>query len=123
MLPLLVEDGLQAPAHGEALRLGETRLRDRDRDAGQPLVGQVGQHPADGGHPVRAQGEHFLQRRACVGVARDAGLVGQFVSRQVQRIPGGGLPQDGAVHPGVGGEDQVAEGLDEGPLSVDPLMQ
>jgi hypothetical protein len=73
VLPLLVEDGLQAPAHGEALRLGEAGLRDRDREAGQPLVGQIGQHAADGGHPVRAQGEHLLQRRARVAVVRDAG--------------------------------------------------
>jgi hypothetical protein len=123
VFPLLVEDGLQAPAHREALRLGVTRLGDRDRDAGQRLVGQADQHLADGGHPVCAQGEHLLQRRARVWVARDAGLVGHLVVGQVERVPRRRLAQDRAVHPGVGGEDQVAKRLDEGPLPVDPLVQ
>ena len=37
--------------------------------------------------------------------------------------PRGRLAQDGAVHPGVGGENQVAQRLDKRPLAVDPPVQ
>ena len=82
-----------------------------------------GQQRADGGHPAFAQGEDLVQGWAGVAVAGGAGVVGHFVVRQVERIPRGRLAEDGTVHPGVGGEDQVAQRLDERPLAVHPLVQ
>ena len=99
------------------------RFHDWLRQAGQLFVGEAGQHLADGGHAVGAQSQYLVQRRPRAGVTRDAGLVRHLVVRQIQRVPGRRHPQDGAFHPGVGGEDEVAQGLDERPLSVDPLMQ
>src|SRR5262249_37527110 len=42
---------------------------------------------------------------------------------QVQRVPGRRVAEDRAADPRVGGEDEVAQGLDEGPLAVDGLVQ
>ena len=123
MLPFLGEDGLQAAAHGKALRRRVAGLGDRFGPAGQLGVGEPGEHPAHGGHAVRAQGEHLVQRRPGVPVPRDAGFTGHLVVGQAQRIPGRRLAQDRAADPGVGGEDEVAQRLDEGPFVVDPLVQ
>jgi len=43
--------------------------------------------------------------------------------RQVEGVPRLGLAEEGATHPRVGGEDEVPLGLDEGPLTVDALVQ
>src|SRR6266702_1093526 len=123
VLPLLVENGLQAPAYGEALRFWVARLHDGFGHAGQLLVGEIGDHLAHGGHAVRAQGEHLVQRRPRAAVVRDAGFVGHLVVGQVQPVPGRRLPQDCALHPSVGGEDEMAQRLDEGPLSIDSLVE
>ena len=55
--------------------------------AGQILVGEVGDHLAQGGHAIRAECEHFVQRRARDAVARDSGFVRHLVVGQVQRVP------------------------------------
>ena len=38
-------------------------------------------------------------------------------------VPRLGVTEERPAHPGVGGEDQVAQGLDERPLAVDALVQ
>jgi len=123
VLPFLGEDGLQAAAHGEALRCRVARGGDRFGPPGQLGVGEPGEHLAHGGHAVGAQGEHLVQRRPGALVPRDIGFVGHLVVGQAQRVPGRRLAQDRAADPGVGGEDEVAQRLDEGPLVVDPLVQ
>src|SRR5215470_6541350 len=87
VLPLLGEDGLQAPPHREALRFGIARFGDRHGPAGQPVVGEAGEHLANRGHAIRAQGEYLIERWPRLAVVRDARLVVPVVG-QVQRIPG-----------------------------------
>ena len=77
----------------------------------------------DGGHPVRAQGEHLLQRRTRPPVARHPRRVGHLVVGQVERVPGRRLAQQRAPHPGVGGEHEMAQRLDERPLALDPFVR
>jgi hypothetical protein len=123
VLPLFGEDRLQAAAHRVAVRLRVARLGDRFGHPGQRGVGEPGEHLAHGGHPVRAQREHLVQRRPGGPVPRDVHLVGHLVVRQPQRVPRRRPAQDRAADPGVGGEDEVAQRLDEGILVVDPLVQ
>ena len=51
------------------------------------------------------------------------GRVGHLVPRQVERVPRRRVAEDRPAHPRVGGEDQVAQRLDERPLAVDRLVQ
>ncbi len=105
------------------------------RDGGQPspstgsvwcregLVRQSVDDPAHGRHAVVSQGQHLVEGGPDRPVARDAGCVGHAVPRQLERVPGRRVAEDGPAHPGVRGEGEVAQGLDEGPLAVDRLVQ
>jgi len=123
VLPLFGEDRLQAAAHRIAVRRRVARLGDRFGHPGQLGVGEPREHPAHGGHPVRPQREHLVQRRPGGPLPGDGRIVGHLVVRQVERIPRRRLAQDRAADPRVGGEDEVAQRLDEGPLVGDPLVQ
>jgi hypothetical protein len=54
---------------------------------------------------------------------RTAKFAGHLVVGQVERVPGRRLPQDCALHPGVRGEGEMAQRLDEGPLCLDLLVE
>jgi hypothetical protein len=56
-------------------------------------------------------------------VARNSRHVFPLVPLQAERVPGGWVAADRPADPGVGGEDQVAERLDERPLAIDGLVQ
>jgi len=43
----------------------------------------------------------------------DARLVAQLVMGQAQRMPWRRVPEDRARHPGIGGEDQMAQRLEK----------
>src|SRR5262245_46841359 len=49
--------------------------------------------------------------------------VGHLVPRKVKGVPRRRITEDGPPDPGVGGEDQVPQRLDERPLAVDRLVQ
>src|SRR6266700_4110021 len=123
VLPLLVEYAQQALTHRVAARPRPDGPLDRFGVAVQRRVGQALDDLAHGGHPVAAQIEHRVERRTCGAVAGHPRRVGHLVPRQVQGVPRRRVAEDRPPDPGVGGEHQVAQGLDERPLAVDRLVQ
>jgi hypothetical protein len=95
---------------------------DRHRLPGQVVVRQVAEHPAYRRLPVGAQREHLVEGLPHVLVVLPL-QVAKRVEGEVERRPRVGVTEVDPVHPGVGGVAEVAEGLDEGPLVVDPLVQ
>ena len=75
---------------------------------------------------IRSRAQSRAPRRATAGQSRSRGTpgsVGHLVPGQVERVPRRRVAEDGAAHPGVGGEDEVSQRLDERPLGVHRRVQ
>jgi len=106
-----------------ATRVRPSRPVDRLGLASQRLVGQAVEDLAHGGHPVAPQLKHHVEGRSYGAFSGHTRRIRHLVPRQAQRIPRGRVAEDGAPDPGVGGERQVPQRLDERPLTVDRLVQ
>ena len=88
------------------------------------LVGEPGHHAAHRRDPLGAGREHLVEPG--VGVVVDRHRVGGLVVLGVEdasRPVGRRLAEHRPQHPGVGAEDEVAQGLEERPLVVHALAQ
>src|SRR6478752_3100303 len=119
VLPLLIEDRTDAPAHRVALRRRVAGLEHRLGHLGEAIVGEAGDHLTDPGHPVRAHRQHLIEAGPCVEVSgHRAGRVVHLGVRQPERVVRRRVAEQRAQHPGVRRHDEVAQGLDERPLLV-----
>ena len=76
-------------------------------------------HP---GGALRAQGEHVSEGRARVSTVEPFDRL-HAGGREAERVVRRALAEQAAADPRVGDEEQVAQGLDERPLAVHPLVQ
>ena len=127
MLALLIHDHAQAAADRPCLLRvipetgrGQPQARPFQAGVGEPVDDAAYQRQA-----VAAYLQHLCQRRARVDVyAERRHIRGQDSGvRKAERVVGRRLVEDRAAGPLVGGHDEMAQRLDEGPLVVDPLAE
>jgi hypothetical protein len=124
VLALLLHDDAQAKADRACfLRVpgrGQPRAHPFQVVIGEP-VDDAAYHP----HAGAAYFQHLCQRRARVEVdAERCGVCGREAGlREAERVVRHRLIENHVAGPLVGGEDEMAQRLDEGPFAVDPLVQ
>ena len=91
----------------------------------QAGVGELVDDAAHQRHAVAAHLHHLCQRRAGVEVnAERCGVRGRIAGlREAERVVWHRLVEDRAAGPRVGGEDEMAQRLDEGPFVVDSQVE
>ena len=94
----------------------------------RPFQAGVGKPVHDAAYQRHAAGtclHHLCQRRARVDVDAERRRVRGRIAglREAEPVVGRRLVEDRAAGPLVGGHDEMAQRLDEGPLVVDPLAQ
>ena len=122
VLALLVEHDQQAVGEREVLLLRPAGFESGD-GRGELLGGEAVDHPAHHRLSSAAQLEHLVERGAYVTVPGDAVPPGRLVPRQVERVPRPGIAEHHPAHPRSRGERQVAERLDERPLTADRCVE
>jgi hypothetical protein len=122
VLPLLVDDGAETAADRVDGVFGIARRRVGLGRALEIFVAQLGDDLTHHSLALGPDGEHLVERRVRTLVDQEAHtvLLAVWQSPPVERCL---LTEHHAAHPGVGGEHEVAERLDERPLTVDPLVE
>jgi hypothetical protein len=124
VLDLLVHHHAQAPAD----RAGFLRVARRGQARAHPVEVGVGESFEDGAYQLRAvlaHVQHHGERGTRIEVDADGRRVRGRIAGvgQADRIVRHRLVGNRAAHPGVGGENEMAQRLDEGPLVVDPQVK
>jgi hypothetical protein len=102
---------------------GRVEWRHRVGLAGEHVVSEGCDDVVNGVHALGAQFEHLVQGWSRVGFVRHARVGLHLIVREAEWAVGLTVAEDRAAHPRVGGEDEVAQRLDEGVLAVSLLVQ